>query len=456
MNGGGPSTVHVVHCVDTEGPLYEPLEATFERLRHLFGVALEPTRENLERVQRGEVDLGGREQEAAAAFNANFLNYNDTWDKVDAMLSAVMSPAYREALTDSFGGGWVFNWHCVDHVGYDMNVRRRDIGYHNIFDHYARRIHETGSWRDGLHFHYHPKPLSRQAHHNATHWFAHDDALFQSVARRLIDRLWFPCVNRAGFHVLRPDSHWFLEQHIPFDFSNQAREDALLGQADLVDGRFGDWRRAPATWTPYHPAHDDYQSEGACRRWIARCLNIGTRHSFLRQEDVDQAFDEAAAGRPAVLAFTNHDFREIRPDIAAVRAMLAKAAARRPDTPFRFCEAREAMRSALGLNPQPFSLDLTLTGGRLDIVAAEAPTFGPQPFLAIRTADGRYFHDNLIIHQPFRRWSYIFDEQSLPLRAVDRIGIGACGPTGEVTAATLEPATGIVRRGGDAAAKVGR
>ena len=35
---------------------------------------------------------------------------------------------------DSFGNGWVFNWHCLDHVGYINNPRRRDMGYHNIFD----------------------------------------------------------------------------------------------------------------------------------------------------------------------------------------------------------------------------------------------------------------------------------------------------------------------------------
>ena len=32
----------------------------------------------------------------------------------------------------------------------------------------------------------------------------------------------FPRRIVPGFHVIRPDSHWFLEQHIPFDFSNQA------------------------------------------------------------------------------------------------------------------------------------------------------------------------------------------------------------------------------------------
>ena len=30
------ATVHVVHCIDTEGPLHESVEATFERLKRIF------------------------------------------------------------------------------------------------------------------------------------------------------------------------------------------------------------------------------------------------------------------------------------------------------------------------------------------------------------------------------------------------------------------------------------
>ena len=33
-----PSTVHVVHCIDTEGPLKETIHATFKRLEEMFGL----------------------------------------------------------------------------------------------------------------------------------------------------------------------------------------------------------------------------------------------------------------------------------------------------------------------------------------------------------------------------------------------------------------------------------
>jgi hypothetical protein len=437
-------TVHVVHCIDTEGPLHESLEATFERLKEIFGLSLEPTEENLRRLQRREVDLNGMEEEVYRVVDPHQLNYSDTWDRIDRILSEIMSPGYRDSFPDSFGNGWIFNWHCVDHVGYDYNPRRRDIGYHNIFDHYAGMIRWTGSGEDAIHFHYHPMPFNRKAHHCATHYFAHSHTLFQVLARRVLERHWFPSVNRAGFHTLRPDSHWFLEQFIPFDFSSQASDEDYEDQKDLSGGRFGDWRRAPRTWEPYHPSHDDYQVKGSCRRWIARCLNVGMRVRILSQEDVDQAFREAEEGRPVVLSFADLDYRDMRVDIRYVRDLIRSAAERFPDVSFRFCEARDAMRRALRLPAQdPCRITLELEGNLLTIRSG-SPTFGPQPFFALKTRSGDFFYDNLDIQEPFRQWTYTFDEQTFPTTALEKVGIGTCDRTGNVTTAVMDVVSGAV------------
>ncbi len=433
----GKKIIHVVHCIDTEGPLHEPLEATFERLRYVFGVTLEPTRENLRRLQDGEVDLGGNEAAVRQMVAPELLRYNDTWDAVDRMLEDALNPPFRDSFTDSFGGHWIYNWFCVDHVGYEGNPRRRDMGYGNVFDHYFRYVRAQGM-RDGFQFHYHPMPFSRQAHHCATHYFAHADTLFRSLAWRIIERGWFPSCYRPGFHTIRPDSHWFLEQFLPFDFSNQATDEAS-GQKDMAGGRFGDWRRAPATWVPYRPDHDDYQRPGNCRRHTMRCLNVGTRTRCLRQSDVDQAFAEAGQGLPVILAFADHDFRDIRPDVRAVAAMLEDAARRHPGVGYRFCEAREAARSALGLDAaKPLALKAAWQGDTL-LLEADRPIFGPQPFLALKTRTGQYLHDNFDIQTPFRAWSYVLDAQTVPAGTVEAIGAGACDAAGNVTVVRAAP-----------------
>ena len=445
--------VYVVHCVDTEGPLHESVEATFERLKAIFGIDLEPSVALLRQLQAGEVDLGGVEQAVRKVVDPHLLGYNDTWDKLDGMLASCMSPAFREQTVDSEGHGWVYNWFCVDHVDYDLNPRRRDIGYHNIYDHYQGVIRETGSPQDGVQFHYHPHNFRREANRCATHWWASSDSLAQILCRRVIDRRWFPAAHRAGFHVTRPDSHWFLEQHIPFDLSSQAVAPVAddSAQAGLDDGRWGDWRRAPVTWEPYHPAHDDYQERGASRRWIARCLNIGTRYRLLGEEHVRQAFAEAEADRPVVLAFTNHDFRDMRPDIDGVRELLIRVGREFPDVPFLFSEALTAMREALQLPAQPaceLEVTLSATGPSTHVleIRSQVPTFGPQPWLALRTVAGTYHQDNLDIDEPFHRWRYVFDEETFPLGALDAIGLAANNAYGVTTVVNLDPATGAASR----------
>ena len=438
------STVHVVHCIDTEGPLHEPLWATFQRLKEVFGIDLPPSSATLKQIQRQELDLGGREAEVAAIFSEHFLAYNDTWDKIDLMHEEILSPEYRNRSADSFGNGWIYNWFCLDVVGYQYNLRRRDMGFHNVYDHYREILAATGSTQDGVHFHHHPVSFTKAAHHYATHYFSHTPVIFEIFARRIIERQWFPCANRPGFNVTRPDSHWFMEQHIPFDIASQATEEDYSRNLDLAEGRLGDWRRAPLTWMPYHPDHDDYQIPGNCRRWIARCLSVGSRARLLTENDVELAFQEAQQGKPVVLAFTNHDYRDMRPDIEQVQALLKAVSARYPNVPFKYCEARDAMRGALGLKPGlPLEFSVSIENNRLH-VKSNRPTFGPQPFLALKTHDERFLHDNFDFQTPFREWTYTFDEHSIPLSALETVGIGACDETGNATVALFDSRTGII------------
>jgi hypothetical protein len=447
------NSVYVVHCIDTEGPLHESIEATFERLRDIFHLELEPSPDLLRRLQAGEVYLGGSEAAVQRVVDPHLLAYNDSWDKVDAMLAELMAPSFRRQTCDSSGGGWIYNWFCVDHVDYDANPRRRDIGYHHVFEHYRRLVRETRSSQDRLHFHYHPHSFRREAHRCATHWWSSSDSLQQILSRRVIDHHWFPAAHRPGFHVIRPDSHWFLEQHVPFDFSSQAMVNTGTDTAQfgLAGGRFGDWRRAPATWTPYHPSADDYQVPGNCRRWIARCLNVGTRYRLLQEQDVRQAFQEAAAGQPVVLAVTNHDFRSMGPDINDVRELLRRIAAEFPQVPFLFSEAVSAMRSALNLTALP-PCELELVIRRVNDsthvleVHSSTPTFGPQPWLALRTSAGTYHSDNFDIDIPFHKWQYVFDEETFPLAALNAIGVAANNSFGSTTVAVIDPANANVVR----------
>ena len=197
------------------------------------------------------------------------------------------------------------------------------------------------------------------------------------------------------------------------------------------------------TWVPYHPSHDDYQLIGDCRRWIARCLNIGTRSYLLSEKEVEHAYQEAAEGNPVVLSFASHDFRDLKEDVNAVRNMLLKVGPNYPNVRFKYSESASAMREALSLpNIGKCTLDLTIETASQDahklIIRSDNPTFGPQPYLAIKTVTGDYYHDNLDFQVPMREWSYVFDEETFPIRAIEKIGVATNNAIGVTSVATFQ------------------
>ena len=432
----------VVHCVDTEGPLYESLSATFERLSNSLGIQLTPSRETLRKIQSGELDLGPQAQAARAICDPHNLEYNDSWSKIDVMLDDMLSDGYRQKFPDSYGRGCIYNWFLMDHIGFEENPRHRDMGYHNIFDHYREKMLEAGTDDHELHYHFHPTSTYRQGHVCATSYLR-SPHLLENLARRIIDRTWFPNSFRAGFYTERPDAHWFLEQWLPFDFSNNAAAEGALEamQKDLGGGRFGDWRRAPDDWSHYHPSHDDYQIAGNCRRTIFRALPVGTRLHLMKQSDVDSAFGRASAENPVILGFADHDFRDMRKDIETVYAMVKKSAEKFPAVKWAHGGAREAARKVLNLPSAPLDFDVALeTRGSSQLLRVEArgQVFGPQPFLAVRTLDQRYIADNFDFQTPGKLWTYTFDQQSILPGSFDRIGIGAASPDGSTCVVILD------------------
>jgi hypothetical protein len=423
-------TLYMVHCVDTEGPLNETIDATFERLKSIFGITLAPTRSNLLLLQNKQIDLAGKEDAIAQCFSPELLRYNANWSDITQMLDELLSDDFRHQDLDDFGQGWVYSWHCMDHIGFFDNPRHKDFGYGNIFRYYKSRLNEPGNHRDEINWHFHPLSLTRNPLHAATSFINSYDVLTQILCRRILDDKWFPVVNRPGFHSERPDSHAFLEQWIPFDYANQFCDD-ISNQPDLVSGRFGDWNRAPKTWRGYHPDHDDYQAQGSCRRSIFRCLNVGTRVRSLTINHVREAFSEAREKGSAILSFADHDYRDIRPDVADVRSMCRIVREEFPDVLFKYSGAEEAARHILGVADVTSPvLSLKSIDNRISVEVLSGEIFGPQPFLAIKTHGGHYFHDNLDVLEHRRKWVYVLDEQTIPINNISVIGVGTAGKYG--------------------------
>ncbi len=427
--------VYVVHCVDTEGPLYESRKATFERLREIFGIELSPTLENLEKLQREEIDLNGKEKLVSEVVTPNRINNLDTWDKIDEVLDEILSEDFRNKIKDSHGKGWIYNWFTMDHVGFwGDNPRRRDVGYGNIYNHYFD-ILDSDKGKDLIQFHYHPLPFNGHYNYCGTS-YVNSDNIFQILCHRIIDNDMFPSVYRAGMEAERPDSHWFLEQWIPFDYSNDSfLKENDSRQPDLRDGRYGDWRRAPMDWYPYHPSHDDYQLKGSCHRWITRCLNINSRVTKLDINDIRKAFSDSYK-KDTILSFSNHDFRDMREEVINTMKMLDIVSKEYPDVEYVYSNAIDAMRNVeeLEFMYPKFTVsikELAKKGHKELIVLAENQIFGRQPFLAIKTITGQYFWDNFDFGLATGCWSYVFDDKTISYDAIDVVGIAANTPDGK-------------------------
>ncbi|MCO4781861.1 MAG: hypothetical protein KC646_06010 [Candidatus Cloacimonetes bacterium] len=430
-------TVYIVHAVDTEGPLYESIESKFERLGELFDLSgVKANIGNLEKLSKGEIDLGSATKDLQEVLKTHKNSTLGTWTELNEMLEEVTSEEYRLSHPDSFGDGWVFNWFCMDHVGYQSNPRKRDMGYHNIHDRYVALVEDQDWSNDTISFHFHPVSTYREAHRCGTHYFRTDD-FYQTLCRRLIDRNFFPSSYRAGFQAERPDIHWFLEQFIPYDISNMACENTSDIDAciDFKNGRSGNWRNAPNDWSVYHPDHDDYQKPGNCRRLIGRALNINTRIGNITQEEMDKAFDRASQGKDTLLGLCSHDWRDLTLEVSKIFEMLECCKKKFPEINYKFSQTNEAFKTQL-LDAQKKQSKLKLKivfheeerGVDVDFIeikTLEGKVFGPQPYLAIKTKSQRYIHDNLDFGSSGDIWYYAFHHDTLPLSDVSEVVVAA-------------------------------
>ena len=92
--------VYIVHCVDTEGPLYESLAATFERIENVFGIKLKPSQENLEKLRRGEGVPEDIRSLVMDFTSAKRLSYKADWQQLDSMLGEILSAQWRNKYQD--------------------------------------------------------------------------------------------------------------------------------------------------------------------------------------------------------------------------------------------------------------------------------------------------------------------------------------------------------------------
>ena len=440
-------TLLFVHAVDTEGPISETLEDTFERLRLIFGVNLKPSDKMLEQLQQMKIDLRGKEAVVADCISPKRLSLFNNFEAIDSMLDRLFDQNFRYRLKDDFGKPYRFSWFCIDHVGFESNPRLRLLGYHAILHHYIERIRGTSEYfGDTVQWHYHSVPFNRTAHCFGLNW-NFTNCHIEIFARRLIDYGLMPSAYRPGGWIERPDMNTWLEQWIPFDYGNNSLNKPIQ-QPDYKSGRFADWSRATFSWCGYHPSFRDYQVAGELKRTIFRCLSLDARVGSISEADIELAYEEAMQGKRPILSVTNHDNRDMVPEIEHFWSIIKNIARKFPHVQLKHCDEITAARESLSLRFLPeLKLQIRWDENTL-FVKSNHDIWGPQPFLAMKTLDGRYLHDNMAFHGD-RLWSYTFDWMTIPKNALDTVALGSHDSYGNTIVVRLNMLTKkkIVRYG---------
>ena len=428
--------VYFVHSVDTEGPLYESLEAKFWRIKHIYNIDIEnKTEENLKKLRNQEIDLGGIEKEIGEMLSGHLTNYNENWDQISKMHEVLFDEKFRLKNTDSENNPWVFIFLCLDHVGYINNPRKRDLGHHKVFDYYRNLLNNKKVFGDKIFWHFHPMSMFKDAHKCGTS-YVNSIHLHEILCKKIIERDFFPSSFRGGFQVERPDSNLFLEQWIPFDITNMSYEnnEHLEKTLDFRNGRGGDWRRATTDWVVYNPSHDDYQVKGNCRRFIGRALNVLNRIASINDFEMEKAFNQANNGNTALVGFASHDFRDLSHEVDYLREMINNASKKYPEVKFFYTDTKTAFNKTIWRNQSniedPIKLKIDFFDDpsdvpRIVVKCIKGKTFGPQPFLAIEKIDGSFVHDNFDFDLKPQIWHYPFHDDTLPLNKVKRIGVAS-------------------------------
>ena len=127
--------VYIVHAIDTEGPLKEDLNATFERLTEYFNIKIKPSKKNLKLLQNKKINLDGKESEIAEIIKKKEINYLEKWSDLEKEINYICNNKFRARLKDSFGNKWVYSWFLLQHFGFKgKNPRYRDLGFSKVFD----------------------------------------------------------------------------------------------------------------------------------------------------------------------------------------------------------------------------------------------------------------------------------------------------------------------------------
>ena len=115
-------------------------------------------------------------------------------------------------------------------------------------------------------------------------------------------------------------------------------------------------------------------------------------------------------------------------EIDDFRDKLKVVIAKYPDVKFKFSETVDAFRQVIGYTDEEIkknkvNFEASFENNILNVKFTNGEPFGPQPYLAVKTKGGDYFHDNFDFQVPKKSFSYVFDTYTIQMENLGKVVI---------------------------------
>ena len=278
------------------------------------------------------------------------IAYHGTLDLSDykpgAFVDQILQPAFRNTFTDSFGGHPKISWLLLSEEGYCQSTQADCHAVHTAMAPYLGRLAAIG---DKVGWHYHgvdwtanedgSMQWNQLLTFNGTKVFTGETEKAQAeriFASSIIQKRTYPTTFRSGWVWENNDYSNWLDDVIPFDFSNIAPLSTINpGDCTIkcmsIGNRY-DWSQAPRDWSEYHPKATNYQQPGTLKRWEFR--------SAMEWSDLDAAFKRAAAGKDTLVTIYTHNYNLLETQNYILERVMGTASGN-PKVPYKFVTAQE-------------------------------------------------------------------------------------------------------------------
>lgn len=311
--------------------------------------------------------------------------------------AAVMSEAFRNQITDSYGNKLKMTWWMMAGNIFRF-ASNNNVPLNNVMTLYLMKKYynsELEHWGDELSLHYHTFAWT-DYDGDGKYWWNQAKSFLETkedfdltLAQFLLEEKVFPVSFRSGWHYMDNDWQNYLNQILPYSLHNDwpAKRNTTL---EPIDNVF-DWSQSPSDFIPFHPSPGNYQIPGNSKGWNVRSKYMGN----VTQQMMNDIFLKASQGTDQLACFWSHlPDKNFLNEIKHVDTLLRQASLSYPQVNYQFCTAAEAYQLWLknSDNQKPdLQLSEQLNGDKINfLITSNEPIFQSNPFIAVKDIYERY------------------------------------------------------------------